>query len=72
MELLDFLVTVKLYVEMVCVCLVFICHFVAIEQLQLRLVSVYLCLVRIVEVMLQFELNSRQDEHNLGTVCVRP
>jgi len=59
MELLDFFVTPKLYVDCVRVCLVFICHFVAIEQLQscreglysMRLVSVYLCLVRIVEVM---------------------
>jgi hypothetical protein len=50
--------------------------FRSIEQLQsckegfcsMRLVSVYLCLVRIVEVMLQFELNSGQDEHNLAAV----
>jgi hypothetical protein len=50
--------TLKLYVDRVRVCLVFICHFVAIEQLQscqegfhsMRLVSVCLCLVRIVEV----------------------
>jgi len=49
MELLDFFVTLKLYVDRVRVCLVFICHFVAIEQLQscqegfhsMRLVSAY-------------------------------
>jgi hypothetical protein len=60
MELLDSCVTVKLCVDCARVC---ICHFVASEQLQsskqglysMRLVSVYLCLVRIVEVMLQFE-----------------
>jgi hypothetical protein len=37
----------------------------------MRLVSVYLCLVRIVEVMLPFGLNRRQDENKfVAAVCV--